>query len=288
VTTVIVPQTVGALRAQVREALATVCADPATESLDLLAALHDAPRHWAVQHDADVALPLLVDCVEDAVARRTRGAPLQYAVQRAAFRHLYLHVDPRVLIPRPETEELVALALARVSRGALAIDIGTGSGAIALSLATEGRFERVIATDLSSDALQVATLNARAVLQPQHARVSLRAGSLLAPCTGERADLIVANPPYIREDEGPALPSGVRDWEPAMALFGGDDGMRVIQPMVEAAPAVLTPGGWLCLETDTRRVAETAALCDDDAVGRPRFVTARRAGGPAVGAAVSG
>jgi release factor glutamine methyltransferase len=284
-------ESVAALREWVEQGLLGAVAEPKREALELLAALNDAPRHWALVHAADVPLPVFVDRVREAVDRRLAGAPMQYAVRRASFRHLHLVVDQRVLIPRPETEELVALALARVPRGSLAIDVGTGSGAIALSIATEGAFTRVIGTDLSADAVAVAEQNARAVLQPMHARVAFAVGSLLDPVADEHADLIVSNPPYIAHQEAAALDAGVRDWEPSLALFGGDDGMSVLRPLVAQAAHVLRPAGWLCLETDARRAAATAALCLPalwtdvavhlDAFGRERFVTARRVSGDA-------
>ena len=224
--------------------------------------------------------------IHGAAVRRLSGEPLAYAVGTAAFRELVLQVDPRVLIPRPETEEVVGVALALVAErpGGLAIDIGTGSGAIALSLAVEGRFERVIATDLSVDAVDVARANAHRVAAP--VPVEFRVGADLAPVTGERARLIVSNPPYIAHAEADQLAPGVRDWEPAVALFAAEDGMARYHALLDGALAVLEPGGWLVCELDARRAQRTAELARAegfasvgvmcDLSGRDRILVAQR------------
>lgn len=193
------------------------------------------------------------------VQRRALGEPLAYALASASFRHLTLFVDRRVLIPRPETEIVVDEALNAMHgrTGGIAVDIGTGSGAIALSLASEGRFDRVIATDVSPDALAVAELNV-ARLVPPHAPVEFRLGADLSPLAGIKACLIVSNPPYIAPDEASSLPASVRDWEPALALFADDGGMARYDLLLAGAADYLEPGGWLVLEVDARRAGETA------------------------------
>ena len=206
-----------------------------------------------------------------AAKRRAHGEPLAYAVGSAAFRHLMLLVDARVLIPRPETEQVVEVALRETAAraGGVAVDIGTGSGAIALSLATEGRFDRVVATDISADALAVAALNVEA-LAPV-VPVELRLGADLSPLATQhmggvpgsnalRARVIVSNPPYIAYGEAHTLPDSVRNWEPATALFAADDGMARYMALLGGAAAYLEPGGVLVLEIDARRAAQTAAL----------------------------
>ncbi len=224
--------------------------------------------------------------IHGAALRRLAGEPLAYAVGTAAFRELVLQVDPRVLIPRPETEEVVgvALALAAQRPGGVAIDVGTGSGAIALSLAVEGSFERVIATDLSVDAVDVARANAHRVAAP--VPVEFRVGADLAPVAGERARLIVSNPPYIAHAEADQLAPGVRDWEPAVALFAAEDGMARYHALLGGALAVLEPGGWLVCELDARRAQRTAELARAegfasvrvmcDLSGRDRILVAQR------------
>ena len=133
---------------------------PVLEAREIVAALHDAPRFWPVANAGLALEQATVDRALRAVSMRMQGAPLAYAVGRAAFRKLTLTVDERVLIPRPETERLVDLALEHTPRnGGVAIDVCTGSGAIALALATEGRFARIYGTDISRDALAVAQSN---------------------------------------------------------------------------------------------------------------------------------
>ncbi len=280
------PQTVAALRDLIARRLTGVVADPLAEARELLSALHDAPLSWSTTHAADDTIDLLIDAVEDAVARRLAGAPMAYATGRAAFRHLFLHVDERVLIPRPETEELVTLALPHIAPGSTVVDVGTGSGAIALALAQESQAGRVIGVDLSAGAIEVAEMNARAVLRREYARTEFLQGNLLEPLGDEHVDVIVSNPPYIALTERAELPPAVKDWEPAQALFGGFDGLSVIRELVAQAEARLTAGGMLLLEIDARRGAETLALTAEpqwrdgqlvpDAFGRDRFVVARR------------
>jgi release factor glutamine methyltransferase len=217
--------------------------------------------------------------------RRTKREPLQYIEGQAHFRHLVLKVDPRVLIPRPETEQLVQLVLdwAAGREGVEVLDVGTGSGAIALSLATEGAFARVVATDLEEGALEVARAN-RDALAPRVA-VEFRRGDGYAPVAHERFNVIVSNPPYIADSEREALDVEVRDWEPQAALFAGTDGMAVIRGLVQGAPGQLRPGGMLALEIGAGQGAAVAALVRDtgafaeprvlaDYAGRDRMVTA--------------
>ena len=198
------------------------------------------------------------DRILAAVARRVKGEPLAYAVGTAPFRHMTLHVDARVLIPRPETETVVeeALRISHQRPGGIAIDIGTGSGAIALALATEGAFERIIGTDVSSDALDVARVNA-ALIVPS-VPVEFRHGSDFGPLTGMRARVIVSNPPYIAYSEASGLPASVRDWEPVTALFAGDGGMARYDVLLSEAASYLEPGGFLVCEVDAQRAGETA------------------------------
>jgi len=205
----------------------------------------------------------------------------------AAFRYLWLSFDPLVLIPRPETEVLVQAVLDWAEgRDALsALDVGTGSGAIALALATEGPFERVVATDVSEDALAVARANLGAAAPG--APVDFRLGSVYAPVSGERFDVVVSNPPYVGTEERDALDAEVRDWEPAGALFAGDGGLEVIRPLVAAAPRHLASGGLLALEVGAAQAAAVADLIRAtgglgeprvarDLAGRERIVLAER------------
>ena len=284
------PRTLGALTSEMARLLAPAFGHEAeNEARELLAALHDMPRHWALLERGTVMSTEAWARALSAAARRARGAPLQYAAGRAAFRPLTLDVDERVLIPRPETEQLVeiVLDLTRETPGGVAVDVGTGSGAIALALASEGAFDQVIATDLSLDALDVARGNVRRCASALRAAVSLRHGSLLGPVSEHGLRAVVSNPPYIAFDEAASLPASVRDWEPAVALYSGADGMAATRRLVREAAAVLADDGLLAIEVDARRagvaaeLVATAGAYDDvrvllDLTGRERFVVARR------------
>ena len=269
----------------------TLGADAAREARELLAALHDMPRHWPSLARGEVVDAAAWRRGLTAATRRARGAPLAYAAGQAAFRHLTLAVDERVLIPRPETEQLVEMVLRLDAEaggtGGAVVDVGTGSGAIALALASEGTFTRVIATDVSLDALRVAATNVTRCAGVLRAPVELRHGSLLGPVPERGLRAVVSNPPYIALEEAATLPAGVRDWEPAVALFSGGAGMATIAGLVREAATALAPGGMLALEVDARRAslaAERAAThggydgirVERDLTGRERFGVARR------------
>ncbi|MEZ5373345.1 MAG: peptide chain release factor N(5)-glutamine methyltransferase [Microthrixaceae bacterium] len=231
--------------------------------------------------------------VDELVGRRAAGEPLQYVLGHWQFRRLDLAVDRRALIPRPETEEVVELALAELDRvvGAgngpsLAVDLGTGTGAIALSLATERPRTSVVATDLSEDALALARANLAGVGSPAR-RVSLALGAWWDALGADLAgsiDLVVSNPPYIPDET--ALDPVVQDWEPEGALRSGPDGLDDLRTIVAGAPRWLRPGGALVVEIgDTQgdavgALAGSAGLVEvavhDDLAGRPRALSARR------------
>jgi release factor glutamine methyltransferase len=280
------PRTVAALRDRIAQRLTGHVNDPNDEARELLAGLHDAPKSWSTVHATDELIDLVLDTADDATARRIAGAPMQYAIGRAAFRHLFLHVDERVLIPRPETEELVTLALDYMAPRCTVVDVGTGSGAIALALAQEGSAGRVIGTDLSPDAIAVAQMNARAVLRRDDARTEFLVGDLLEPVRDEHIDIVVSNPPYIAVSERYSMPTAVLNWEPELALFAGEDGMAVIRELVAQAEQRLTADGMLLMEIDARRGAASRECVAEpqwrdvavlpDAFGRDRFLVARR------------
>ncbi len=242
---------------------------PAAEARDLIAVVLDRPRFWAVLNPGDVLGSDECDGLRQAARRRASGMPFAYAVGRTAFRHLTLAVDPRVLIPRQETEQLVQEVLDAVATrpGGVVIDVGTGSGVVALSLATEGRFDLVIGTDVSRGALAVASANRAALRDRLRCPVEFRHGALLAPLTGLRASVIVSNPPYIAYTEAPELPASVRDWEPPVALFSADGGMAATRVLIEGAAELLEPAGLLALELDSRR----ASLAAEIAAADPRY-----------------
>ncbi len=223
---------------------------------------------------------------EARLARRACGEPLQYIEGRAAFRQLVLRVDPSVLIPRPETEQLVECVLQRCRgrEGLRALDLGTGSGAIAISLASEGPFESVVGVDISPSALDLARYNAAEA--GVEGRVDLRPGSLYSALhPGERFHFVVSNPPYIASDEADSLPAEVRDWEPAVALFAGPTGLETIAEIVDGAARYLEPAGTLAVElapgiaeAALERVRGTGAFQEpslhEDLAGRARILMA--------------
>jgi release factor glutamine methyltransferase len=278
-------QTIGGLVEELAKRLRAL-EDPPREGNDLLAALLDVPRHWPSLHENKWAEAELWRRACAAADKYARGAPLGYAVGHVNFRNLTLDVDERVLIPRPETELLVDLVLERCPRGGIAVDVGTGSGAIAIALATEGKFERVLATDISADALDVACANAQ---KYSAGNIDFVKGSLLQP-RAVRGPLmaVVSNPPYVSFDEIADLPASVRDWEPAVALLSGRDGLATTAQLVRQAAERLEIGGLLALEVDARRASLVAEVVSSDAryqevsvkldlAGRERFILARRA-----------
>ncbi|MEW5916225.1 MAG: peptide chain release factor N(5)-glutamine methyltransferase [Gemmatimonadota bacterium] len=281
---VALPVTVRALRAEVGTLLDHAGVDrPHDEARDLIAAVLDKPRFWAVEHADEV---LDGEAIRAAAYRRARGMPFAYAVGKAAFRHLTVNVDERVLIPRQETELLVELVLTRTSGRGVVADIGCGSACIALALATEGEFERVIASDISEDALVVARCNVGA--QPGlNCPVELRSGDLLQ--TLRPADCIaaiVSNPPYIARHEMNSLPASVIDWEPHQALESDNEGLAHTFQIIADASRVLQPGGLLAFEVDSRRAQRVAGqlrasgfsgvTVHDDFSGRERYVLGAR------------
>ncbi|MCA1685668.1 MAG: peptide chain release factor N(5)-glutamine methyltransferase [Planctomycetia bacterium] len=197
----------------------------------------------------------------DLVRRRAEGAPVAYLVGRKEFYSLPLRVSPAVLIPRPDSEFVVVEFLAAVGplEAPRGVDVGTGSGCLALACAHEKKGSRWVAIDVSPEALAVAAGNAEALGLAD--RVEFRRGSLLEPVAGEGPfDVIVSNPPYIPTGVIPTLEPGVRDHEPHGALDGGEDGLRVVAPLIEQAVPLLKPGGHLILEIGTDQEGPIRAL----------------------------
>jgi release factor glutamine methyltransferase len=225
--------------------------------------------------------PEIVAKYQDAIEQLARGVPFAYATGRVGFRALDLTIDSRALIPRPETEGLVDLVLDHVTGGVVA-DVGTGCGCIALALATEGHFDRVIAVERSPEAAALARENV-ALVRPG-TPVEIREGDLLAPLAGSRYRAIVANPPYLTEDEYAELAPSVREFEPREALVSGPDGLAATRRLLAGAAPLLEAGGVLALEIDERRGDDVRAIArehgwaridvHDDIFGRPRYALA--------------
>lgn len=227
-----------------------------------------------LQHDRPVTPEELVRFREH-VRRRMKREPVQYIIGRVPFRRLELKVDRRALIPRPETEVLVGEVLKWLAAREIAeprvLDIGTGTGAIALSLASEGGC-RVTATDLSPEALSLATENTQALGLGD--RVELRQGETWSPVQpDERFDVIVSNPPYVDEADRSALAPEVAAFEPAAALFAQQAGLAVLCDIIGRAHEHLVPGGLLAMEIGaTQGPAVTAVIAEAGRYAPARIV----------------
>lgn len=251
----------------------------------------EADARWLVEECApDPDGPVTTRAIahfDALLARREAGEPLQYVLGHWAFRSLDLLVDRRVLIPRPETEVVAEVAIAELRRlgGRVAVDLGTGSGAIALALADEVKTVEVWAVDDSADALAVARANLAGIGRAG-ARVRLLEGDWFAALPDDlrgRVDVIVANPPYVAEADD--LPAEVGEWEPAGALVAGPDGLDDLRRIVAEAPSWLARPGALVVELAPTQADAVAALARAagfgevrarvDLTGRDRMVLAR-------------
>jgi release factor glutamine methyltransferase len=210
---------------------------------------------------------------------RLKGKPTQYITGWQEFYGRAFRVNPAVLIPRPETEHVIEVALERAGGARRALDIGTGSGAIAVTWQLETGAE-TFGTDLSVAALEVATRNGAAL----GAQVGWAAMDLAGGFREATFDVVLANPPYIPESEGPHLQVEVREWEPRLALFGGPTGVEIYGRLIAEAERILKPGGWLVMEIGYQAQERVERLlggwreveCRADLAGWPRVMAARR------------
>lgn len=235
----------------------------------LLAHALGQDRTYLIIHFNLVLSDELLATYQALIARRAAGEPLQYIVGHQAFYGLEFEVTPDVLIPRPETELIVEETLRLVANLAapVVIDVGTGSGCIAVTLARELETARVIATDISAAALEVAQRNAdRHGVQ---ARIEFIESDLLRAVT-VKADVIVSNPPYIAAHELPSLQREVRDWEPHTALTDFADGLHFYRRLLNEVPAVLKPNGFLIIEMGYQQADRIKALIERTVWGEPK------------------
>lgn len=242
-------------------------------------------RSWLFAHGDDVLDETDAQRLRALIDRRAQGEPVAYLTGSRGFWRFDLRVSPATLIPRPETECLVELALQRLpeSQALSVADLGTGSGAIALALASERPNARVIAVDVSPAALEVAQANANTL---DLRNVEFRHGDWFAPLAGECFDLIASNPPYIEADD-PHLRQGDLRYEPTSALASGADGLDAIRVIARDALAYLRPGAWLLIEhgweqgSAVRALLEAAGLVEvateQDWEGRDRVTLGRKA-----------
>lgn len=263
----------------------TVSSDSARLDAEiLLCQTIDMPRSYLFAHPEDELDDLTRERFESLLARRFDGEPMSYITGVREFWSHELLVSPATLVPRPETELLVELALREIPREAewRILDLGTGSGAIAISIAGERPLCEITATDASAEALAIAAENVR---QADLGNVSCITGNWTEPVAAQRFDLIVSNPPYVRNDDE-AL-KNLRH-EPLSALASGDDGLDDIRILARDCVAILADDGWLMLEHGADQQEDVASIleaegwvdvaCHNDLAGRPRVTVARQNG----------
>ncbi len=238
----------------------------------LLLGVLETSRAWLLAHmdeelDRGAAVRYMV-----LLRLRSKGQPIQYIAGQCEFYGLPIRVSAGVLIPRPETEHLVeqALSLAARFQAPRIVDVGTGSGCIAIALAHHLPEAKITGIDLSSKALIRASESA--ALNRVLPRIRLLEGDLLAPVAGEQFEIVVSNPPYVPLVDRETLAVEVREHEPALALFAGEDGLDVYRRLIPAAFAVLEPGGFLVMEIGSGQSTSVAALMGEAGFERVEFV----------------
>jgi len=280
------PTVGGVLGAAVERLTAAGVPEPRADAEILLAHALGMTRAGVVAAGRDLLPGRAAVALEALLARRAAREPVQYLVGEREFWSLPLAVDRRVLIPRPETELVVETVLRVAGDVRCIVDVGTGSGAIALALARALPAAAVWASDVDPGALAVA----RANLARHAPRVRLVCGDLLAAFRPRTVDVVASNPPYVAEAEHAGLAPEIRDHEPARALLAGPDGLAVLRRLVAGAPDVLVPGGWLIVEMGAGQAdaVRSAVVRDgryaavrtvEDHAGIERVLVARRGRG---------
>jgi release factor glutamine methyltransferase len=242
----------------------------------------DCDRAYFFAHPERGLTPDEITRYDHALAERSRGVPAQYITGHQEFWGMDLIVTPAVLIPRPETEHVIETVLELQASEARILDVGTGSGCIALALAKELPQAEIHATDISAAALEVARINA--VRNQLEGRIEFREGDLLAGFENNSFDFIVSNPPYVGESEADEVQLEVRKFEPRNAVFAGSTGIEVITRLIPQAHAALEPRGWLVMEISGTIAEEVKRLLRDwkevsirpDLQSIPRVVQARK------------
>jgi release factor glutamine methyltransferase len=268
--------------AKATELLSATSESPRLDAELLLARALDVPRSYLFAHPDDEMDQDAADRYSEVVERRRRGMPMAYITGEKEFWSMSLIVTPDTLVPRPETETLIDQALMRLPRRAemRVLDLGTGSGAIALAVARERPACHVVATDVSAGALAVARENARRLLIPN---VEFLEGDWLEPVTEQQFDLIVSNPPYVAANDAHL---DALAFEPRGALESGEDGLDAIRQISAGAAAVLVDDGWLLLEHGSEQADAVAEILAsngwqeikgvNDLAGLPRVTAAKR------------
>ena len=275
------------LDAAIADATARLSSSSDSPRLDaeiLLCRTIDMPRSYLFAHPEDVLDEMTLERFENVIARRVEGEPMAYIMGVKEFWSHELAVSPATLVPRPETELLVDLALREIPRKAEwdVLDLGTGSGAIAVAIASERPMCRITAVDISEEALAVARENVRNL---SLGNIELAHGNWTAPVRGQTFNVIVSNPPYVRSDDAALLEL---QHEPQSALAAGIDGLDAIRVLAADCGEMLADDGVLLVEHGAEQKDDVAALlekhgwtdicCHNDLAGHPRVTVARQGG----------
>jgi len=276
-----------ALASAVEHLEASDCGSPRMNAETLLMFVLGVNRAFLYAHPERELTTEEKSRYDEVISQRAAGVPSQYITGHQEFWGLDFVVSPEVLIPRPETEHLVetVLELAREVPRPRIVDVGTGSGCIALALSNELKNAEVYGVDLSGDALEIARANAARLQLDARVRF-LRSDVLEALADESDFDFVVSNPPYVGHDEADKVQRSVFEFEPRMAVFAGEHGLDVIRPLIEQAHVALKPGGWLAVEIGYSMRDAVLALLNPtmwdepmvvpDLQGIPRVIAARK------------